>query len=463
MRISFTPVLSPHSIFSAVLLSLLLVITVTAKADSTPDDELDGAHQMMSASPRVQALAEDEARFDVWKEEIYCALYQSGPPGVRMLITSAPWQQNAWQDRCPAWVDKPDLGTFRKKGLADGWNNPGVILNSYLGDCVRPQPRDWCDYEAMQAQMRSLEPDNAISHLMPLLRPLPVISDLYIDESKPGSSLAPSRQWAKPDPEVIRTAILAASRSEQYNEHAHDGIYDLYLEVSSLAEIIVPPRPSPELEALWGTEDFAWPAYLTGMFTVMAAGNDGALIFLSTTLAEYCEQAHNDRDMTLLQACLELSRLMQGTSTSVAGMTLGLSLERRLTRPAGVPITRDFGDWRYQIGELVRICEMPKKLFTGPWTEGVPEDHLKQHVQDLQSLGEPKAMRRTAAREYAAHPEAFAIDPQKCRDALTLPEAQQQALVEMSWIEDSGDTVYRRGPALKALAEILNDQDLASE
>lgn len=413
------------------VLGFLALMPVTTALGSTQDAT---AHSQTKQTQSSQVTAEssesqlpDEPsdhelvfqEYRAWSTPIWCALLDDKQAMVRVMASLVAERALFPEDplSCDGLPKALVTADIRAQALKDGWDNPAVVALVYNFDCHRQLDDTACDHAALQQRLVELAPENAYSHLLPL------------SEREVGA------KQLTPFSAIEKQQLARAASASHYHEYAYRGVYDTFrafereqanvdpLVFSSKAISSIPPE-------FLARVDYGLTESTFTVFAVLVASANASY----SAISQGCKAASEIDDEATVNDCLAVAELMADSGLSYLTQSVGRGIWYRLMYPefSGYQLEAlDPNRWKKTRHALVQGCEMQRGLPGMDQLPGhMPMSHLALFLEDFQNLGERIANQNASAREYARYPEAFALDPNRCEDILTLDEDTQRALVE---------------------------------
>jgi hypothetical protein len=405
--------------------------------------------ELIAEDPELAALSADyQKALQIWTENLFCEALSSGTllTRIRASVLSA----NGPPSACPG-LGNIEPGIIRHDALIEGWDDPAVVYRVYRHGCTDPEKGDACDPGRLNDRLRVIDGDNIAVYFLPLVRPNDVRQAVRL-EWTPGDS-----EW-----ERGRKALLDAVDADTFDLYLTAGRYDAYLQARNFGKAHPVPVPPAEILALYGDDDPATDIYaaMTGdagwLGSLMLGHSDTEVLGLSAWHAVWaglCTRAARSGDDEASAACAHIADVLIASPNVPIKSNPGHAIHSILDDPSTAVAGGLTDSVASSLRSLVYACEFPKHLSFPIPSAQVPENHFEQWERDLQNLGERDAIRQAAIREYAIDPDAFVVDPARCRDALELDEATQRGIVEAFRPEGSTSSSMEAG--LAALAEAL--------
>jgi len=416
-----------------------LLLAPAAPADETRQSQGDAWRAAMERIEADPVLAEQLALFEtqlsVWEDAWLCHLLASPSPILRLrTLMQARYQPSELV--CGFAGGPVDLAQVRADAVREGWSDPAVVMTAFILGCNVLDDRA-CDADRLAQRAVELEPDNAAVWLLPLQ----------------GLSRGPD-QGEHRGP--AREIILAAADATRFDWHYGAGIDAAFAATRAFADDHPAPT-APETLAAALPRDPLYHMEAAAFHMALTLNAVSPLPGYAAFRTE-CRAAQERHDRALLDACFTLADLIQAEGTTWLDRYFSAGLIYTLEHPEFVGAAREAEDpnrWKRRLAGFLQTCASPRLLLDPFSAHEMPDAHREQFIRDLASVGEVAASQRAAAREYAAYPQAYPLDPADCPKLLELDEATQKDLVELSRFGAQGGAHHQS--FLEGLAEALEE------
>lgn len=435
-----------------------------AMAAEPASPEVLAAREALEADPvLLEEIEQYEIAWEAWQEGLSCQLLQGWqPPLVRLHAVNVEFpmilRERELPLQCQQWAEPVDADRVRQQVLRDGWNQPAVLMNVFWSVCFRNDSPEWCDRQAIFAQLRMLEPDNAAVQLLPLLSRH--FTELVLADDAPGRGVKIERmrkiELEQHNDNQEKRMLAAAAAGARFDLHYAAGTAATYQATEGYLKRHPAPEPSPMLEMAMAEAEIALPApgelYMLRVFANATASSPAYQDLLNT-----CSGFVEAGQEPVIEHCLAIAGKMQQASTMIV-QSIGQALARNVANPEPAGAMGEGEDperWKQRFRAIVASCQESKLLLNFRYGYSMPAAHNRAFYSDLEQLGEQQAYLQAAIREYAVYPELFDADPASCARAYELDEATQRELVELYETRDADWPDNRRASLqlLMALTE----------
>lgn len=377
-----------------------------------------------------------DREWTAWSSDLWCQLLHHDVPLVRLRVHNSLLLQQAHQAKTGqegvTSCDRPlpEASEFRRAALAADPENPAVIAMVYRLECANAQPADWCNAADLRRRLLDADPDNAYPHLLFLER-----FDRGRDQAESywSDALNAALLLSSDQPQTLtpfsaeaKQHLLTAAEADTLDIYWGHGMPEALAAIESALEAYPPFEPSStarEEMAELGIDFSLQP--IEDMLSMGLLAPDYLRSFYnSTDILSGCMAAEEAGDQEVIDGCERLGRLAESQGHTTLSNQLGTLLGSLRDGEPEAP-----NELERDIRFLIDLCNNPKGGIVYELPGPMPDGETLLYYQDLVDHGEVEASERKAAREFVVYPEAFVIDPSRCKEIDGLEPAQKSSLV----------------------------------